>query len=196
PLVARFYHEPEVRSVLAALSCAFFITSLGVVQRAILMRSFSFRQLAIIQLVSSLISVSVALGLAVSGAGVWSLVAAMIIQKTTLVILYWTMSSWRPGWHLNVAELWPLATYSSNLTGANILNYVLRNSDNALIGRFLGTVQLGYYSVAYGLMMYPLYNVSFTFGNVLFPAFAQIQDDKSRLRRAYLRACTSIATLT
>src|SRR5581483_5885575 len=28
PLVARFYHEPEVRSVLAALSCAFFITSL------------------------------------------------------------------------------------------------------------------------------------------------------------------------
>jgi PST family polysaccharide transporter len=50
--------------------------------------------------------------------------------------------------------------------------------------------------MAYGIMLSPLQNVSRVLGRVLFPAFAQIQDDNARFRQAYLRLCATISALT
>jgi PST family polysaccharide transporter len=196
PLVAVLYHEPQVKAVLAGLAVSFLVTNLGVVQRALLIRRMSFRQLALIQWSSALVSAVIGIGMAISGAGVWSLVGALISESVITVALYWAGASWRPRWHLSFSELRSVTSYSLHLTGADILHYVIRNADKALIGRYLGAVALGFYSLAYGLMMYPLFNIAWMLGRVLFPAFAQIQEDNARFRRAYLRALGVISAIT
>jgi PST family polysaccharide transporter len=87
-------------------------------------------------------------------------------------------------------------SFGLNLSGFNTVNYFSRNADNLLIGKYLGAAPLAYYNFAYTLMLYPLQTITWNLGRVLFPAFAQMQDDPERFRRAYLRACTAIAFVT
>lgn len=196
PLVAIFYREPQVTAVMAVLSISFVISSLSIVQQALLTRQMAFNKLARIELTSSAVAAIIGIGMAASGAGVWSLVALSLASTITGTILLWMASSWRPRRHLSWYQIRSIGSYSLNLSGFNIFNYFARNADNLLIGRYLGATTLGYYSLAYRLMLYPLQNISGVLGRVLFPAFAQVQDDNARFRKAYLRACAMIAVIT
>jgi O-antigen/teichoic acid export membrane protein len=60
----------------------------------------------------------------------------------------------------------------------------------------LGSVELGYYQMAYNLMMYPIQNLTQVLGQVLFPAFARIQNDNERFRSAYMRSSMLLALVT
>jgi PST family polysaccharide transporter len=76
-------------------------------------------------------------------------------------------------------------SYTGNLTLFQFINYFHRNLDNLLIGRFLGAVQLGFYTRAYSLLN--LFNTSLSgvITPVLHAAMAKKQDDLVALRRAY-----------
>ena len=60
------------------------------------------------------------------------------------------------------------------------------NSDNFVVGRWIGAASLGLYSRAYTLMNLPFTYASAVMSSVLFPAFAQVQGEPPRVRRAYL----------
>jgi PST family polysaccharide transporter len=81
------------------------------------------------------------------------------------------------------------------MAGFNIFNYFIRNADNLLIGRFLGAQALGYYTLAYLIMLYPLY-IAWGILRVSFPIFAQMQDDNVRFCYAYLRVIKMISMVT
>ena len=94
------------------------------------------------------------------------------------------------------AKVRSISSYSLNLTAFNTFNYFSRNADYFLIGRFLGAQALGYYTLAYRILLYPLQSVSAVIGRVTFPLYAQLQDDNPRFRRVYLRIARVIAALT
>jgi PST family polysaccharide transporter len=76
------------------------------------------------------------------------------------------------------------------------VNYWARSLDNILVGRFLGPASLGYYSVAYRIMQYPLQAVSGLIGRVLFPTMAKLQDDSQLFRSVYLKTLGYISLFT
>lgn len=196
PLAALFYHEPQVRRIMSVLSASFFISSLSIVPQTLLTREMAFKKLACIELIAAGAAVTVAITMALSGAGVWSLVSATITNAIILTLSVWSVSSWRPSLHLSWSQVRSIGAYSLHLSGFNIFNYFIRNADNLIIGRYLGSTALGYYSLAYSLMLYPLQNITWGLGRVLFPALAQIQNNDARLRQAYTRSCAIIATIT
>ena len=80
--------------------------------------------------------------------------------------------------------------------GQRLLNYFSANIDYLITGRFLGPTQLGYYTLAYRLMMFPIWQVNPIFTNVAFPIFSWVQDDDRRLRAGYQRMIAYISLLT
>lgn len=196
PAVARFYKEPQVVSIMMVLAIPFVISGVSIVHNALLRRQMAFRTLAMIELVSSAVSTATAIGMAMSGAGVWSLVGASVALALTGTALQMACSRWRPRFYFRWAELSPIFSFSLNLFGFNTVNYGLRNVDKFLIGRFLGASALGQYQFAYTLMLFPLQNITWALGNVLFSAFATIQDDNARFRSGYLKATRLIALIT
>jgi len=138
----------------------------------------------------------VGIGMAACGMGVWSLVGQALCGSIVITILLWIASPWRMQRRLDWTEVRSVASYSLNLSGFNVFNYFVRNADNLIIGRYLGTTALGYYSLAYRLMLYPLQNISGVLGRVLFPIFVQMQDNNARFGRTYLRVCASISVIT
>lgn len=196
PFTAQFFHNADVAPVLEALSVSMFIASGGVVHNAILMRTMAFRAIAVTDVAAALGAYLIALGTALAGFGVWSLVLASLSNSLVSTIGYVVAARFRPRLQFDVPEVMSIAHYSSHLSAFGIVNFGYRNSDNLIVGRVLGKVALGYYQMAYNLMLTPINNVSSVVAQVLLPAFSRVQDDDARFRSAYMRATMLIGLIT
>jgi PST family polysaccharide transporter len=187
PWIAAFYREPMLEDLAAWLSLTFVISAPGMVPRALIQKQLRFDLTTKVHLVSVVVSGIAGVGVAMLGGGVWSLVVKQLAGNCTSSL----MLAWRGGWCPRM--IWSrqavreLFGYGAGLTGFNIINYWARSADNLLVGKFMGTEALGFYARAYSLMLLPLTQVVSVVAPVLFPALSTIQDDKARVRRAYLR---------
>lgn len=74
-------------------------------------------------------------------------------------------------------------TFSKNQFSFNFINYFSRNSDNILIGKFMGADSLANYSKAYQLLMIPSTLLMGVIGPVLQPVLSDYQDDDYYVRK-------------
>ena len=58
--------------------------------------------------------------------------------------------------------------------------------DKILIGALMGPTSLGYYDLAYRLVIRPFQMINPIFTRVGFPVFSRVQDDLERLRKGFL----------
>jgi PST family polysaccharide transporter len=196
PLLAEVYQEPDVTPIIRALAVGFLISGVSILQQALLQRKMAFNTLAHINMGAALLGSIAGIGAALLGAGVWSLVAKSIVTDTTKTIWLWGASRWRPHFLFRWGEIWSISNYSLNLTGFTIFKYFANNVDYLLIGRYLGAEALGYYTLAYRLMLYPAWNISGVIARVTFPAYVQMQDEDVRLRDAHKKVSSTIAFVT
>lgn len=196
PVVARFYQEPRLTWLTAVIALRFVFDALNVVQLALLTRQMRFRALAVVQIGSSVVAGLLGLGLALSGSGVWSLVVQTLSGAFVQLLVAWKLADWRPCWAFDFQACRELFGFSASVLAFDVVNYWARRLDQLLIGRFLGASALGIYSRAYSLMLLPLDQVSRVVGRVMFPAMSAIQEDKPRVKRAYLKAISLIAFVT
>ena len=194
PLSAPLLRDPAVPGVLRAESLVFVFGALGSTSRAMLRRELRFQPLFWTGFLSYVVGyAAVATGMALLGYGVWSLVAGALVQALveSLLCLAVSRHSLRP--LLARAELRELFGFGAGASFNNVINYVARNADNLIVGRWLGEAALGLYGRAYNLMTLPLNYLGVATHQVLFPAMAEIQDDLPRMGRAYL---TSVQVTT
>jgi PST family polysaccharide transporter len=186
--IAAAFGESELAPVLRWLSLAFVVRGLSSTQQAILVRSLRFKQLAARTLVAELGAGIVAITLALNGWGVWSLVAQQLTAGILGVITLWAVAKWRPGLDFRWAHFRELSLFGVSIVGFKLMNVLSQRVDALLIGSFLGTVALGYYSVATRIF----HAITKVLGGVLaavaFPVFSRLQDDRERMQRAYYEA--------
>ncbi len=196
PLVAIFYHQPQVAPLLRLLSLTFFIAGLSILHQTLFERALAFNTVAVIELIATLIGAIVGITTAMKGAGAWSLAYQSIAVTLSTTVLLWGTNYWKPTEFLRWTEIKAVSRYSLNLSGYNIFNYLARNMDNLLIGKYLGAESLGYYALAYRIMFYPLQSISAVIGRVMFPLYSRIQHDNDRLSEIYCKVAGAIAFLT
>ncbi len=196
PAVALFYHQPVITAILRVLALSFVISGLSNLHKALLERELTFRVLARVELLSVLAGSGLGIGLAVVGAGVWALVAQSLATTTLMTVLLWGVAGYLPTLDFSWREVRSIGSFSLNLTGYNMFNYMVRNADNLLVGRFLGATPLGIYALAYRIMIYPLQSVTTVISRVMYPVYASIQNDDARFRAVFARAAGLIALVT
>ncbi len=193
---AIFFHEPQIIRVLQFLSISFFMGAISVVPTALLNRAMEFRKLAVAQTAGAICGTIVAITVALAGGKVWSLVAGTLSTVFITTIGVWIYAPFhiKPVFHRDVARR--ILSFGLNLSGFHIFNYFSRNADNLLVGKFLGSIALGYYQMGYMLMTYPLQNFTLMVAQVVYPAMAKFHEDHARLRAAYLRTSALVALVT
>lgn len=188
PYIAHFYDEPRLQLIIVVASLVFLIAPVNIIQRTILQKDMNFRRLAVIRIISTILAGSVGIGLALSGFGVWSLVAITLVETLFSVALMWIKTDWKPEKRFRLGAVRELSSYAANFTGYTIVDYLARNADNLLVGRFLGAVALGIYARAYSLMLLPISQIFVVVSQVMYPAFAKIQEDHVLVRRVYKKS--------
>ncbi len=83
PLAAEYYRQPIVAELLRTQALIFLATPFIALPEVMLMRRMDFRTQAIVNIAATVVSAAVALGCALSGYGVWTLIYAPIA-------LFWT----------------------------------------------------------------------------------------------------------
>jgi len=196
PIAAAFMQAPRLEGLLSMLAIVFPISGMTIVQQAVLERAGRFAVIARIEITSVLAGFAIALLAADRGAGPYSLVLQTITVACLTTLQLHLTSSWRPRWSWDRQQLRELWRFGGSLSGFNIINYFARNADSMIVGRTLGAASLGAYSLAYRIMLFPLYNLTFVATRALFPVMSRRQADAGQVADLYLRTLSVIAFFT
>ncbi len=196
PLIARFYSKPQLTVIVVVMSTTLFISSFGMLQRAVLSKALDFRTLAVAEVSATVLSGIAAVTAAAVGLGVWSLVVQSVSLSGFTAAALFVACKWKPKMVFEWKPLKELLVYGLPLQGFGFLTYFSRNMDNLLIGKYLGSAPLGDYSMAYRFCLFPWGNVSVVISRVMFPAISTIQEEHPRVRNAYIQTNKYIALIT
>lgn len=198
PLVASMFGEPTLVRMLPVISLVFVIGSWGSQFRALLQKALHFRTLALINLVATGSGSATAVLLAIAGYGVWSLVWGQIINAavgTLLLVTVAVRARWLPSLEFRLGPIKDYLSFGVFLLGSNAVNYLSSRSDQLVIGVVLGSQALGFYSMAFNLVVRPIMLINPVLTQVAFPVFARVQEDIERLKRGYLRMLRILASI-
>lgn len=196
PFIAAFFNEDQVRPILIVSSAGFLIGSFSVIHKALLEKDLNFKSITIVEVCAAFTSGIISIWLALNGWGVWSLVLGNLSGIFISVIVLWKINAWRPLLKFSTMHFKQLFGFGSRVTGSNLLNYIAASADYMIIGKFLGTSSLGYYTLAYNLVTFPLIRVSWMVMRVTFPAFSKIQESNEILSNGYLKVVKYVSLIT
>lgn len=195
PLVAQFFSNSAVGPLFAATAVSALLYGFAGTQIALLTRELNFRSLELREIGATVIGGVGAVALALAGAGAWSIVGQNLFVAAASAILVWRLSTWRPRFIYSRESLRTLGSFGVKTLGARLLSYANLNGDNLLVGRFLGSVSLGVYSIAYNVMFLPATRIADPIQQVLFPAFSRMQHDHAALGRSWIRGTQLVAAV-
>lgn len=196
PLIAAMFREPRLSLLLAVVMITLPINGLGWASHSLLQRRLMFKPIAIIEWAGVFLSGVAAITLALSGIGVWALVVQNMVASVVTSGGRLIAARWRPRLSFSKTRFRELFSFSSGALGYFLVNHGMRNIDKAIIGGVLGATALGFYSIAYNLILLPGMTICSLVGRVMFPALSSVQTDLARFRRAYLRMARTVAFAT
>jgi O-antigen/teichoic acid export membrane protein len=194
PLLADIFSQPHLTSVARVLALTVILRGVGLVPGALIERELSFARRAKGELAATLVQAAVAIPLALTGFGVWSLVAGQLAGQSVQSVIFWIVTPLRPSARLfSFKVLRELGRFGRYVTAANVIQYADQNVDTAMVGRLLGAGDVGFYNMAWRLANLPATGISYIIGRVMFPAYARLQDDRQAFREAFLANVRRVA---
>lgn len=194
--IAALLGEARLDPIVRWLSISFLLTALSAVQAAIIRRAMKFKVLAVRTIAGQTVGGLVAIVMALSGFGVWSLVAMQLINPALGVFLLWKASDWRPRFSFSFRHYRELLAFGVTIMGVNVLSIIRRRADTFLIGSFLGAAALGYYSIARQLINGVMALLTGSVGPVAWSMLARLQKEPERLARAIYQTTELLALVT
>lgn len=187
-VIAKSFQQVQLAPIIQCLSISVVINSFNATQQAILKRHLNFKSLAVRQLIGQMMGCFVSIVMALQGFGVWSLVSQQLISSLVGTALLWHLSDWRPGLKVSLKHFWELFYFGIHVVGISVMTFFNLRGDDLLIGYFLGPVALGYYTIAYKLLVTLTQLLVDTTRQVVLPTFAKLQDDVGKMRHAFYTA--------
>jgi len=196
PAIAHFYNEPRLVWITIAIAGTFFVRCASAQHGALLKRQMRFVLLAAIEACSLLVAIAVAIAMALTGFGYWSLVAMTAAMPIVYGLLVWLFGSWTPGPPRRSPELGAMIRFGGTVTLNGIVVYAAYNLEKVLLGRFWGAEALGTYGRAYQLVNIPTENLNSALGEVAFSTLARVKDDPERFKAYFLTAYSFVVAIT
>lgn len=181
PYIGDFYNIPLLSDVLRVQGIIIFIHAFSIIQLNLLRKQLLFKKLSFIQIISTTLSVIIAIVLAYQGCQVWALVVQQLLCAFITTVILWYSSNWRPIFCFSLKSFKELFGYGSYLLLSDLLNNIYDNIQGLLIGRKYSSIDMGFYTQARKLETVPTQSISYVVGQVTFPVFAKLQNDKQQL---------------
>ncbi len=196
PAIAAFYHEPRLSWVACALGTGFLFNGAGVQHMALLQRQMRFAALAIVDVVSFVVGVTVGISMAMLGYGYWALVGMDLSMSVTSCAAAWASVGWIPGLPRRGVGLVSMMRFGGIVSVDGFLTYLAYNTDKLLLGRFAGAETLGLYGRAYGLVSVPNLVLNQAVSGVAFSALSRLQADAGRFANYFLKGYSVFVAVT
>lgn len=191
PIVQGYFDFPQLSQVLRVMATVLPISAVMAVTTGLLQRAHRFGVITINSFLAQVTYAAVAIALAFTGFGMWSLVWAQVVQVSVETVLGYLAV--RPFYSIgfSVPALRESFRSGGMFTVSKIFNWAAGNVDTIVVGRLLGAAALGLYSRPRTLMHTINQAIGTGTARVLFSTFAKMQTDIPRMREAFHRALSS-----
>lgn len=196
PAVARFYSRSELVSLLRALALTLPLNAVGGVQGAELSRKMLFNLSFRISLVKFSVTSVTGLSLALLKCGPWALVMSTVLGCAASVVASWKFIGWRPSLMFSWKRLGGLFAFGWKFSASWFLSVIYDNVQGMIIGRVYAPAELAFVDKGRQIPNLAIQAINGTIGTVTFPAMAQLQDERDRVRFAMRKMiqCTTFVT--
>ncbi|MDY4952078.1 MAG: lipopolysaccharide biosynthesis protein [Prevotella sp.] len=180
PLIASYYHTPELKWFCRYAFLGFLFANIGTAQGAWLQKNLRVKQQAKAGIAAVLLSSSIGVSMAWAGFSYWSLATQSIVYILTVALLRWHYSPWRPSLRVDFGPVRRMFPFSVKILGAGIVDAININLLNILLGRYFTKHDTGCYNQAYQWQSKCNYVVQGMVNSVAQPVLAQLNDDSGR----------------
>lgn len=194
-LIANFYNIEEMGKYLRITGMSLFFISIGYLHQFFLQKEFQFKIIAISEIVGILAGFSTALYLAITGKGIFALVGGYIVNNGVKYSLLFGIGIkyFKPVLAFNLKQLKEYFSFGKYQVGEKLLHYITYNLDYIVIGKLLGSEILGYYNLAYQIIIAPTTKINPIITQVSFSLFSKIKNNLAMLKKAYFKTIEFIA---
>lgn len=189
------YDEPRVFYITQSVAILFILGAAKIVPQNVLHREFKFKAFGFITALSVIVACIVMYIMALSGAGVWTLIGGHIVREVIQVVLLFLFTKWRPTFHFSWKEVSPYLRFGLPLTGSASLTYAYSKADIFFGGRAFAAESLGQYSFAHRLAEIPNNKILSLINQVSYPVFSRYQFDAEEFQNFFLKLLRMTAVL-
>ena len=197
PYIAHFYNEPELDNLIPITGLAIILSASGRQYKTILQKHLEFKKIAIIEIISVIVALILAIIMAMRGFGVYALVYSALTQYAIANVVYFILGNYsqRLLLHFNYMETKPFLKIGLYQVGGQVVNYFNRDLDVLIIGKFFGSELLGAYSLAKQLVFRPAQVLNPIFTRVASPILAKFQSNVLILKKNYFKLLNLIISV-
>ncbi len=197
PLVSSFYNEPELNVLIPLTATSLLMSSVGRQFKTILLKELKFKAISIVESVSIILSIFIAVYLAINDYGVYSLVYSTLFQFFISNLIFFIMGMKTTGlmFHFVYSETKEFLKIGMYQVGGQVINYFNKELDVLILGKLLGSEVVGGYSLAKQLVYKPIQTINPIFTRVASPVLAKYQYAPELLKKHYLKLVSVISSV-
>lgn len=184
PLIADFYNEPALTSIMRVLSLNVVVGAFAAVPNAILSRQLDFKKSFFRNISNVSVQGVVGVTFALLGSGAWSMVYSKVFGTITGALVLMATVNWWPKLTFSFKSVKKLFSFSSKILVTNLLNTIFNNIHSLIIGKSFNTAELGYYQRGQQTPQVIMASLDGSMTEVLYPTFSKLQNDKKGLKAA------------
>ncbi len=192
-LISEFYENGELIPLIQVISFLFLINSFSSVQTNKLRRDLNYAALTKADVSAAVLSGTIGIILAISGAEVWSLVAQVMLRGLFYNIAIWMFSKWVPSLAFSFKALKQLWGFGFRIFLAGLLDIIFSNLAVIIIGKLFSPAVLGFFDQANRLNGMIVQYSSGSILAVMFPVMSKVQNDLPRFQHITIKSLNIIS---
>jgi O-antigen/teichoic acid export membrane protein len=194
--IAGFYEQSQLIDLTRVIGLVIVFDALTIIQVVQLKRTLNFKRKTQLTLFSTILAGTAGITSAYNGLGVWSLVIQQLTNRAVLTSGLYLSSSWKPSFQFSKESFKSMFSFGSWMLLTGILKKIFENIYILTIGKFFPAAQLGFYTKAKQFQKLISQQLGGAIGEVSFPVFSQMQDDKQKLKNAIKKFLTHTLVFT
>ena len=189
PLLVMYYKAPKLLEVLHLSAFYFPIVFLGQIYNILLEKELKFKSLALTDILCSVSATVVTVILAYKGFQAKALVIGLLSGQFLKMIIQNIIGRryFSPVWYFKLKEIKQHLIFGIYNIGDSLLGFANSNMDTILIGGLLGVKELGYYTIASQIAIYPVARICPIIIQICYPIMARMKENLEQLKGAYMK---------
>ena len=196
PLIAKFYDRPDLTKIIWVVGTIIIISGLKNILHAYVSKHLLFKKFFFSTLLGTLVSGGVGIALALSGAGVWALVAQVLLNPLIDTIVLFITVKWRPKKIFSWVRIKILFSFGWKLLVSGLLDTFTQKLSQLVIGKQNSEdPNISFYQKGESFPSLLTGAINASMDSVLLPVLSSAQDEKEKVKAMTKRAIKSSSFL-
>lgn len=185
-LLAVLFRMPALAAVMRWMALCPLIDSLASIHLALSRRNLRMAIFAVRTLVGYSAGGAVAIALAWYGWGVWALVAQQVTLWSTITIVVWSFSRWRPHLQFSFGALKDLSGYACYSALSHLVMGLDDRIGSIIVGSLFNAELVGYYALGQRILHLIGMATLSSLESVVLPVLSRMTGDRALFNRTYV----------